>query len=371
MYETSVRNLKEGDVLAKAIVGKNGMVILNKGTKLTQSYIKRLNEYGVSSVHIEKKIEKKVEKISLSIAKPMTKDKVINQSPVRNRDFIYNAIMDRANQFTMTSVKLSSEKQARLINMLRQTLVDILAQPRTVELLLTLHDYDHYLFTHSLNVAIWSALMGMELEYNSSQMLELLLGALLFDIGMTQIPVEIVKSNGTLTKMQWETLKRHTTIGYTLMTSIEGMPHMSAMCALQHHERFDGSGYPLNLKGNSITEYAQIVAIADCYDALTSSRMHRMAYTVQEAIEFMFAAGNYFYNADLVKVFLKPITAYPLSSILTLSNGQMAVVSSYSSAIAHRPVVKIIREANGTPVHTPYELDLAKECNITIVSSTA
>src|SRR5690606_15750065 len=128
---------------------------------------------------------------------------------------------------------------------------------------------------------------------------------------------------------------------------------------------------PLNLKGTNITEYAQIVAIADCFDALISSRRHRKAYTVQEAIEFMFAAGNYYYNAELVKVFLKPITAYPLSSILTLSNGQMAVVSWYSSAIAHRPIVKIIREANGAPVHTPYELDLPKACNITVVSSSA
>lgn len=358
MYETSVRKLQEGDVLAKPIVGINGMMILGQGTQLTPYYIKRLIERGVNKVHIEQE----------RVTKPAIKTGY--QMPRRNRDFIYKATMTRVNTFMTTSVELSTWKQARLEHLLRQAMVDILAQPKAVELLFSLYEYDPYLFAHSLNVAIWSGLMGMERAYNSAQMLELTLGALLFDIGMTRMPVDIVQSDGVLSKDQWLKMKEHTSIGYHIMLGVEGMPQLSAECALQHHERFDGSGYPQRLPGKGITEYAQIVSLADCYDALISSRRHRGAYKVQEAIEFMFAAGNYYFDAELIRDFLRPIIAYPLSSILTLSSGQIGVVSSYRSAIAHRPVVRIIRESNGNAVTTPYELDLASACNITVVSCT-
>jgi len=362
MIEISLQELQDGDVLAKSIVGVNGITILGKGARLTPYYIKRLGERGIAKVCIEQSSEEKF------APKPRKPDFPVH--PAKHRELMFKTVMERAGGMLANSVELSVEQKARFDRIMRQTMADILAEPQVVKMLQTLREYDPSLFEHSLNVAVWSGLTGMNSGFNSAQMLELTLGALLFDMGMTQLPVGIVRNGRMLTPDERLNLERHPAIGYQLLLQVPNMPISSAECALQHHERFNGTGYPYRFGGNRLSEYAQIVAIADTFNALISARSYRDAHKVQEAIEFMFASGNYLFDAELVRRFLKPITAYPISSILMLSNGQIGVVSSYSTAILHRPVVQIIREASGSTVITPYELDLANTRNVTVVSCT-
>lgn len=99
------------------------------------------------------------------------------------------------------------------------------------------------------------------------------------------------------------------------------MPERSALCALLHHEKFDGSGYPYQLTGKVIPSYAQIVGMADLYDALISPKPYRSPYKAVDAIELFYAAGNHYFRADLVNIFLKLINVSPITSELRLSNG--------------------------------------------------
>ncbi|WP_028612078.1 HD-GYP domain-containing protein [Paenibacillus harenae] len=362
MVERLVRELVEGDVLAKPILGPNGMMILGRGTELTRLYIEKLTERGIAKVYIENSAESSEMEAARTVP--------VGQRDKQKKDFIYNDLMDRIHSKRFNTVAMSSEKENRFKRLFRNAVIDILSQPQVVDLLCRLYEWDPYIYEHSMNVAVLSGIIGTECRYDGAKMLELTIGSLLFDIGMTRLPASIVQSSGRLSGDERAVLERHTVDGYNLLMAIEGMPQLSARCALQHHEKFDGSGYPLGRQGNDIPEYAQIVAMSDIYDALISPRRYREAYKADNVIEFMLGSGNTYFNADLVKIFLKHITAFPLSSVLKLSSGQTGIVTAYSSSIAHRPVVQIIREANGTNVPSPYELDLADIRNITVVSCT-
>jgi HD-GYP domain-containing protein (c-di-GMP phosphodiesterase class II) len=172
-----------------------------------------------------------------------------------------------------------------------------------------------------------------------------------------------------LTGVERKLMENHTREGYQILWGIEGISESSAKCALLHHERYDGSGYPRRIKGFEIPEHVQIVAISDMYDALTSPRYYRNAYTENDATELLFAAGNLYFDADVVKLFFRHISIYPESRMIQLSSGQVGIVSSTQSGMANRPVIKIVREADGTKVGNPYEIDLTVKHDVFILHS--
>ncbi len=131
--------------------------------------------------------------------------------------------------------------------------------------------------------------------------------------------------------------------------------------------RYRGSGYPLGMKTDKIPEFAKIVGISDVYNALGSTRHHRNAYGPGEAIEYLFAAGNYEFEWDLIKSFLDHVTIYPVSTVVKLSSGQIAMVTETAGRPIQRTVVQIICESDGAVVKSPYLLDLQQHPNVVIV----
>lgn len=232
-----------------------------------------------------------------------------------------------------------------------------------------LRTYDQGLFKHTLSVTTLSVMLGISLQYDNARLLDLTVGSLLFDVGMIRVPQSILQCVRELTLEERVILQNHTIEGYRLTEGLEGVSAVSAKCSLLHHERFDGSGYPFHMKGEDIPEIVQIVAISDVYDALISPRPYRQAYTESEAVEFLFGAGDRFFDAELVKAFLKNISVFPISTTLKLSSGQVGVVAAHASGLSHRPLLRIIREADGTRVSHPYELDLTKKRDVVVLHS--
>jgi HD-GYP domain-containing protein (c-di-GMP phosphodiesterase class II) len=233
--------------------------------------------------------------------------------------------------------------------------------------LTNIHGTDAYLFQHSVNVAILAGIMGLAKGYNRNQIEDLGIGALLFDIGMTKIPKELINKTSSLTPKERIVMERHTTEGFEILRHQHDISLLSAHCALQHHERYDGSGYPRGLKKDEIHDYAQIVALADVYDALTSPRAYRNRHTPNEAIEYLLGAGNSQFDIDLIQLFCRHISIYPVATTVLLNTGQVGVVSSNNQLAVDRPVVRILREADGSPASAPYELDLKENHLLMIV----
>jgi HD-GYP domain-containing protein (c-di-GMP phosphodiesterase class II) len=253
----------------------------------------------------------------------------------------------------------------------RSIIYNLVSSSFLMEQLTALHQMDFFLFQHSLKVAVSAAVIGLAQEFDYEQLRELIIGALCFDIGMTRLPEQLVRKTKSLTEAERDQLEYHTIYGYQILSSHKDIPKSAALCALQHHERYDGTGYPYRAKQTDIHPYAQIVALCDVFNALISPRHYRNAYTLSEAVEFLYAAGNKYFDVSLIKHFLKHICVYPVESKVLLSNGKIGVVTSADHETVHRPVVKVIREPDGSVVHSPYEIDLKQSVDVVIVNTLA
>jgi HD-GYP domain-containing protein (c-di-GMP phosphodiesterase class II) len=373
-----VELLKPGDVLGRAILSRSGLSILEEGTVFTEAYIKRMKELDIPSVVVREVPEEgsgghwdKPYDLRSGDAADLAAEGVgTTEAP---DPLIRKQAVEELVALTLPE-KIEGRLSAPLIEdrfkrLFRGIICDISSHTKLVDQLAFMLQCDRRLFNHSLNVAKLSAMLGVSRQFDNARLLDLTVGGLLFDIGMTRMPQSLIRANRRLSREERKTLENHAIEGYRIMMSLDGVSTDSAKCALLHHERYDGSGYPVRMSGGEIPEMAQIVAMADVFDALTSPRYHRQAYTENEAIEFLFGAGGRYFDAELVRQFVRHISLFPVSTLIKLSNGQIAEVSSNANGFAHRPVVRVLREADGTRVRYPYELDLSTKRDVVVLHS--
>ncbi len=161
-------------------------------------------------------------------------------------------------------------------------------------LLLTLHRHDPYTYRHSLRTVRLSLLLGHACALPRERLHALSLGAVAHDLGKLFVPAEVLRKPGKLTPEEWEVVRRHPGAGERLvLAAFPGSD--AARVVLEHHERWDGAGYPLGLTGHEIDSGARVVAVADAYDAMTRTRPYREAMTYEEAAaELVRCAGTQF-----------------------------------------------------------------------------
>jgi HD-GYP domain-containing protein (c-di-GMP phosphodiesterase class II) len=357
MRKVNIVSAKPGDKLARPVLQENGSVLLGAGVELNDRFIERLKMLGVDALFIDD---------------PMTADlepttAIRDETRKQAAEAVYKTMGSLMNQPAIKGRAIAPEMGRTFRSVFGQILQDLITREDVLVNLTSIQVADGYLFQHSVNVAVLAGIMGLAKGYNRNQLEDLGIGALLFDIGMTKLPKELLTKTSPLTVDERIAMEKHTEEGFNILRQQHDISLLSAHCALQHHERYDGSGYPRGLKAGEIHEYAQIVAIADVYDALTSPRPHRMRYTPTEAIEFLFAAGNTFFDLELIKLFCRHISIYPVATTVLLSSGQIAVVTENNSLAVHRPTVRILREADGSTPQTPYEIELKDNHSLMIV----
>lgn len=359
MRRTHIDSARPGQKLAKPIWTETGSILLGVGIELNDRYIARLKNMGVDYVFIE---DARTDDI---MPQDVLRDETRKRSVEIVNATMKNLLEDPLGKRSVALADIGSTFKT----LFSDILLELPSRSDVIVNLVNMHVRDAYLFHHAVNVAVLSGVLGVAKGYNRNQLLELGVGALLFDVGMTAYPDYMYQANGLLTDEQRLRLQKHTEEGYNLLRRQYDIPLLSAHCALQHHERFDGTGYPRGLKKGDIHEYAQIVAIADVYDALTSPRPYRKRFSSNEAIEFLYASGNQWFDIELVKLFCKYVAIYPISTTVRLNTGQLGVVSHVDPLVSNRPVVRIIEEADGKDPSTIYEIDLRKHVNITITQT--
>ncbi|MBN2279610.1 MAG: HD-GYP domain-containing protein [Candidatus Marinimicrobia bacterium] len=155
--------------------------------------------------------------------------------------------------------------------------------------LLNITDFDHYTYTHSVNVGLYSILLAKTMFGNSSghDMKKLGAGFFLHDLGKVRIDNRILNKNGKLSAEEYEHIKSHVIQGYELLKETDHLTDEAKVIVLQHHERYQGNGYPYGLKGDEIHLYSKICAIADIFDAFTSNRPYRKPLSAFDALKKM------------------------------------------------------------------------------------
>lgn len=357
MRRIHISMVRAGERLARPIMRENGSVLLGSGVELSERFIARLREMGVDVVYVE---DGQTEDI---VPAEAIRDETRRQAV----ETIYKTVGSLMDNPVNKGRAIAPDLGRTFRAVFGEIIQDLVSREDVMVSLTNIHVTDAYLFNHSVNVAILAGIMGMAKGYNRSQIEDLGIGALLFDIGMTKVPKELLAKTSPLSPEERVIVEKHAVDGFNILRTQHDISLLSAHCALQHHERFDGSGYPRGLKGSEIHEYAQIVAIADVYDALTSPRSYRDRHTPAEAIEFLFGSGGGAFDLSLIRLFCRHISIYPIATTVMLNTGQIGVVSANNPLAVHRPTVRILREADGTPAVTPYEVDLSVDLQLMIV----
>ena len=202
---------------------------------------------------------------------------------------------------------------------------------------------DAYTAEHSINVCILSATFARFLGHDESEIRRIAISGLLHDVGKSKVPKDILNKNGRLTLDELNIMKDHTTFGKDLLLSIGYEDRIAVDVAHTHHERLDGKGYPRGLVGSQIPYYAKIIALADCYDAITSSRCYDSARASMEALDIIYKCRGVQFDNELALEFIKCIGIYPPGAIVELNTGQVGIVITTNTDNKLRPKVLLVR----------------------------
>lgn len=225
---------------------------------------------------------------------------------------------------------------------------------------------DIYTYSHSLNVAIISLTLGIALNLDQEALTSLCIGALVHDIGKAFIPKSILLKPGRLTPEEFKMVKKHSELGYEFLNNNPYFNDSSKQVALEHHEHFNGSGYPYGKSGDTISRFARIVCIADVYDALTSNRAYKKALPPTDSLEYLMSNSGTLFDPELLTIFCRIVIPFPHGTIVNLSNGDMAQVQKTLPNYPLRPIVKIIKSDEKNKVGQT--VNLVKNLSIVISS---
>lgn len=334
------RQLKPGMRIDQSVVDRLGRILVAKGSLLDDYVIDSMLKLGVMSVYIQEgepdEEEKQEEDIcplaQKNIAEFRTEDrsKVSLSNSVRKRvsegiQFIYNNT--ESEQFSDTTVHIANDLMSAIENN-DAVAIDIGA----------LKTSDEYTFKHSVDVATIAMVLAKQQGFSKKQIHEIGVCGLLHDIGKTKVPLEILNKPGRLDDDEFAIMKQHSVYGYKMIKDRPEYTPAISLGILQHHEKINGKGYPMNVSADKITKYAKILSVADIYDALVTERPYKKAFSQRAAVEMIMSMTNEL-DMSAMQSFLDSIILYPVDSIVELSNGEKAKVVKNPSHYVLRPTV--------------------------------
>lgn len=339
MLRLSIENLQTGLTVARNIYNANGNLLLAANVILDEHLIARLQELDIDSVYVknpyadyepqellDEETRIKTVKIARKTFETFKKSKIVNVAEVG--------------------------QAARMI------IDDVLCNKNSLIHLTEIRTHDDYTFGHSINTCLISIVIGLKMGLSMPKINELAIGVILHDIGKMMIPIELLNKTTPLLAEEWQEIQKHASNGFDILRKTISLP--AAHVAFQHHENYDGSGYPRKISKEDIHQYARIAAVADLYDAITSDRPYRPAMLPHEAYEVMVGSRGVKLDPGITDIFLETVALYPVGSMVLLDNGDIGVVIEVYPKLQTRPLVQIIMDKNKRKVSGRC-LDLSKE----------
>jgi HD-GYP domain-containing protein (c-di-GMP phosphodiesterase class II) len=249
-----------------------------------------------------------------------------------------------------------------------QNIIDLMVDDESAVLgLTTLRCHDQYTHNHSVNVSLLSMALANRVGYPKVDLADLGLAALFHDVGKCAISLDILNKPGEFTKDEWEIMRTHPTEGVLALIKLRGLsdvPARMAAASFEHHMNYDFSGYPKLAIPWTQSLSSRIVTIADCYDAMTSSRVYRREpMSPSKALNLMLSKSGKSFDAVLLKLFVNCVGIIPIGSLVMLETSELAVVlkPATDKAQAERPFVKVITDPQGNPIDHGREVDLTEK----------
>ncbi len=325
MQETwtmSTTKCEPGMVVSSDIVNEYGAVILYRDSVLDEHAIAKLSKLGIEYVQIYREYELKEKKQAVIEAQ-------YNNCVQDFKQVVWDISCGRSVDMQLVQdISRGLTNQFDSIN----DVVSCLNKVRAV---------DEYTYTHSMNVSLLCSLLGSWLNLDTLKVKQLTYCGLMHDIGKSKIPHEILNKPDALTPKEFEEIKKHPVTGYKLLDKNIAVSKDIAAGVLMHHEREDGSGYPLALKSGQIHFFAKVVAVADVYDAMTSNRIYKRRLPPFDVLEMFESEYLTKCDASIMLTFLRRISSYYIGTQVKLNNGKKGEIIYINPNRISRPLVKV------------------------------
>jgi HD-GYP domain-containing protein (c-di-GMP phosphodiesterase class II) len=360
-----VNCIKHETTLAKTIYNSKGNILLRQGTVLTESLLEKVKSSGVTTVYINDGYsDVEIE----DVIKPELRIAAVKSIKETFKTIEYD-LAKRLDGNQDLNKRLQAKVMDKYVNSLKNVADSIIDDiMNSHNLMVNVIDIKHlgdYAYEHSLNVAVLSLITGIELRMKKHDLFTLFTGAILHDLGKVFIAKEILESGDEMSEDEFIRYKEHTILGYNYVKENKGFSATSKIVILQHHEHYDGSGFPNGTRGDAIHKNARIVSICNTYDKMVSDSPGSPSVPANEAIEYIMGnAGNQF-DFDIANVFVRKINPYPIGTLVNLSSGKIAVVMDTNLDFPLRPVVQLLELIDGL-VHKKDTIDLLVSTDVTI-----
>lgn len=344
-----------GMILGQDVYNFANQIVVKKGTVLDERTITKLHRFEIPQFMIEEEVLSIQE--ANSYHRSSYSERIQNNPSFRRFQENYDTeIISFQNMISCViekNQKIDCEALYRQVVML---LKDTGNSINAFDMVQNLRHYDDSTYAHSMNVGLLCNVFADWLGFGEDEKKTLTVAGILHDIGKTRVPLEIIQKPARLSEEEYQIIKKHTEYGFAILTENKLDYHIR-YTALQHHERMDGSGYPLGLAGDHIDEYARIVSIIDVYDAMTSPRVYRGPTCPFDVIQIFEEEGFQKYDSRYILTFLRRIAESYLNERIKLSDGRTGKLIYINVHALSRPVVMVDGEA----------IDLRKEKDLKII----
>lgn len=331
-----------GCLLTKDVMGKTNRPIVPKNTVLNKIHIRVIQKFLIESVEVAQK---------LSDGSPFIPEEPSReeQGPSTPKQPVpASSFQDRYLETVLACKQWYNDWRSGApidIKQIREVMVPFLEQAVTSSQdIFQLHHFSshkEYVYHHSVAMGAISGYLALRMGYSKGEWIQIGLAGLLSDSGMTKIDQKLIQKQTPLNESEFEEVKKHPTYSYRFVEKVPSLSMAAKLAVLQHHERLDGSGYPLELNQEKLHPFSQIIAVSDMYHAMTSERIYRKKQSPFKALEEIMKEQFGRYDAAVIQVLVKEMTRYSQGTKIRLSNNRQAEVLFVEPAQPTRPLIRL------------------------------
>jgi putative nucleotidyltransferase with HDIG domain len=352
--------------------------LANKVLIKTESDITKILRYQIHEVYIdtargvdvddapsgqEVDRELQAEIAVLPVSPPSSEDSASFNRELSQAQTLIGEVKE-ATRRLMDDVRVGKPIQMGQVETIVERMTDSIQQSKGALIsLVRIKNRDEYTYMHSLAVSALCISFARHLGFDDRRIKDLGVGGLLHDVGKVKIPDDILNKPGPLTEKEFAIMQDHVTHGSCILHETGNIGDDSIMVTAHHHERLDGTGYPDGLKGNEISEFGQMGAIVDIYDALTSERVYKDSMPPTKALKKLLEWSAHYVNRQMVEQFIAHVGIYPLGTVVRLRSGLVGVVVNHGERGLLHPTVRVFYDIRAAAFVQPFSMDLSKPVN--------
>lgn len=345
MVLKKLSEIQGNEILARPVMTWDYQVILPEGAVIRKEYIDRIMDLGILEVYIKEE-ETSVSEIA-----------ILNEN-------VKNSVNEKVKDILERHTYHNNEELAQLSNTADNIITNILEEEKVVEKIFDIKERSTDIYEHSINICALAILTALKMGLDKEKIHDIGMGCLLHDIGLRYITVDYDRRDfNDMIYLEVTEYKKHPVLGYSSLKDETWLSDLCKYIILYHHERLDGTGYPL--KNREMPLECRIVAVCDAFDEMICGIGYKQMKTY-EAIEYMKNYKGIQFDAQVVDTFLDFTAVYPAGTKVVTNEGETAVVVSQNKSFQDRPVIRILKDKDGNDVMEEKLIDLVKVHHIFI-----